>query len=225
MNDFAREVARCHRRAMLGELIKVISLLCLAFLVIKCASAQIPPAANVYKSELIRSARVVWGIDAPIATFAAQVHQESRWQPSAKSPAGALGIAQFMPATAQWMQQAYPQRLKNGDPLNPAWSLLAMAQYDLWLRDRTRARGNCDHWAMILSAYNGGLGWVQRDRKVALASGADPLLWFDSIEKFNAGRSAAHFKENRDYPRKILFRWEPLYRAAGWGTGVCNVVF
>lgn len=186
------------------------------------ASAQIPQAANAYKSELIRSARFVWGIDAPIATMAAQVHQESGWRPAAKSPAGALGIAQFMPATAQWMQQLYPRSLANGDPLNPVWALRAMAQYNRWHYERLLATTPCEHWAMVLSAYNGGLGWVRKDAALASASGADPLVWFNSVERFNAGRSASNFRENRDYPRKILTRWEPIYIAAGWGNGVCN---
>ena len=47
------------------------------------------------------------------------------------------------------------------------------------------------------------------------------MAWFDSVERHNAGRSAANFRENRHYPRAILLRWEPLYAAAGWGPGVC----
>ncbi|WP_110603200.1 transglycosylase SLT domain-containing protein [Salinicola lusitanus] len=42
------------------------------------------------------------------------------------------------------------------------------------------------------------------------------------VEHFNAGRSAANFHENRQYPRLILQRWEPLYVAAGWGNGACT---
>lgn len=185
-------------------------------------SAQVPQAANAYRADLIRSARFVWGMDAPIATMAAQVHQESGWRPAVKSPAGALGIAQFMPATAEWMQQLYPRSLANGDPLNPVWALRAMAQYNKWHEQRITAINECECWAMMLSAYNGGLGWVNRDKKLASASGADPLIWFASVELFNSGRSARNFKENRDYPQKILKRWEPMYVAAGWGNGVCS---
>ena len=74
---------------------------------------------------------------------------------------------------------------------------------------------------MTLASYNGGLGWILRDKRLASAKGADPLAWFDSVERFNAGRSVAAFRENRDYPRRILFRWSPLYERSGWGTGVC----
>ena len=79
----------------------------------------------------------------------------------------------------------------------------------------------CDRWAFVLAGYNGGNGWVNRDRRLASAKGADPLAWFDSVERHNAGRSAANFRENRHYPRAILLRWEPMYAAAGWGPGVC----
>jgi len=75
---------------------------------------------------------------------------------------------------------------------------------------------------MVLAAYNGGQGWVNKDRRLALASGASGLAWFDEIEKFNSGRSAANFKENRHYPHAILFKWESLYEKAGWGNGVCK---
>jgi soluble lytic murein transglycosylase-like protein len=164
----------------------------------------------------------VWGLDAPIATFAAQIHQESRWIVTARSPVGAQGLAQFMPTTSQWIAAAYPKHLAGPQPYNPGWAMRALVQYDLSLKQQNRASNQCDHWAMILSAYNGGQGWVNRDRKLASASGADGLAWFGSIEKFNAGRSAANFKENRHYPRAILLQWEPLYQKAGWGNGVCD---
>lgn len=186
------------------------------------AANSIPAAAKAHRATLIRNAQYVWGIDAPIATFAAQVHQESAWNANARSKAGAEGIAQFMPGTSAWMAQVYPKSLNNPQPFNPTWALRAMVQYDRWIFERLPAITQCERWAMVLSAYNGGLGWVQRDRKLAFASGANQLVWFNSIERFNAGRSAANFKENRDYPRKILFQWEPLYVNAGWGHGVCK---
>ena len=74
---------------------------------------------------------------------------------------------------------------------------------------------------MTLSAYNGGLGWVWRDQKLAAAQGADSARWFDQVERYNAGRHAAAFRENRGYPRLILRTFEPRYVAAGWGQGSC----
>ena len=52
----------------------------------------IPTQAERYRALLIREARVVWGMDAPVATFAAQIHQESMWRADAVSRAGAQGL-------------------------------------------------------------------------------------------------------------------------------------
>lgn len=67
------------------------------------ATDRIPTAAEQYRRTLVRSAHAEWGLSAPIATFAAQVHQESRWRADARSPVGAQGLAQFMPGTAEWI--------------------------------------------------------------------------------------------------------------------------
>lgn len=215
----------------------VVAVLCLAFvagiglalgaglvvaLLSSIAHAETIPAQAVrYRADLTRCARVHWGLDAPVATFAAQVHQESRWRPDARSPVGAQGLTQFMPATARWMPNIDPE-LANAQPYNPGWALRALSAYDKWLWERVDARSPCDRMAMTLSSYNGGLGWIGRDKALARKLGADPLAWFDSVERFNAGRSASAYRENRGYPRRILLTLEPLYMQAGWGRGVCH---
>lgn len=186
------------------------------------AQAAIPAAAEQYRRELTRIAHAEWGLDAPVATFAAQVHQESHWKFNARSTAGAQGLGQVMPSTATWLAQLFPKTLGKVEPYNPTWSLMALVSYDRWLADRVKAHNACERAAMVLSSYNGGLGWLIKDRKLASAKGADPLAWFGSVERFNAGRSAAAFSENRGYPRLILKRFEPEYIAAGWGLGVCS---
>jgi soluble lytic murein transglycosylase-like protein len=65
-------------------------------------------------------------------TFAAQLHQESGWRPDAVSPVGAQGLAQFMPATADWISQLMPG-LNSREPFNPAWAIRALVSYDRWL--------------------------------------------------------------------------------------------
>ena len=65
-------------------------------------------------------------------------------------------------------------------------------------------------WAGILSSYNGGLGWLQRDQRLTAELGANPARWFGHVELYST-RSAAAFAENRDYVRRILLRWRPLY--------------
>jgi hypothetical protein len=72
---------------------------------------------------------------------------------------------------------------------------------------------------MTLSAYNGGLGWISRDQALASRQGLDPLVWFGSVERVNAGRSAANWRENRAYPQHIIYTHQPRY--ATWGGTVC----
>lgn len=194
-------------------LIAVVALMLLPLLAM---AADVPQAAKHYQRDLTRQARAVWGMDAPVAAFAAQIHQESRWRTDARSPVGAQGIAQFMPATATWISGAY--RWGEAQPYNPGWALRALVTYDRHLWERVQASDACSRMAMALSAYNGGLGWVYRDQKLAAQHGADRARWFGQVERFNAGRSAANFAENRGYPRVILTRWQPIY--AGWGGGV-----
>lgn len=185
----------------------------------RAASPTIPKAAPHYKALLVGNARAGMGFDAPIALLAAQIHQESRWNENAVSGAGAQGLAQFMPATARWLPEVAPGT-GNPMPFNPAWAIRALVAYDGWLFDRiTHAASHHDRWAFTLCAYNGGLGWVNRDRAKGNREGYDPSRYWGSVEYVNAGRSAANFRENREYPRRI-FVLQELYEAAGWGRGV-----
>lgn len=182
--------------------------------------AEIPTQAKQHKALLIREARAQWGMDAPIATMAAQIHQESAWRNEAVSPAGAQGLAQFMPSTAKWLPSVAPE---TGEPLpfSPSWSIRAMVTYDRWLWKRILAASDCDRMAMTLSAYNGGLGWLKKDQALAESVALNPRLW-THVSLVNSGRSAANFRENRTYPTRIMHRLTDLYRAAGWGLGACD---
>lgn len=181
----------------------------------------IPGSALKYRADLIRAARFSWGLDAPVATFAAQIHQESRWRADAESPVGARGLAQVMPSTAAWLPEIAPY-LKAADAWNPGWNLRALTAYDKWLWDRVSARCGCDHMAKTLAAYNGGLGWLQKDERLAERKGMDRDAWWANVECVNAGRSPSAKKENQGYPERILHVLEPLYTASGWGRGMCH---
>lgn len=181
-------------------------------------AAEPPPAALKYRSDVIRSARVDWGLNAPVADFAAQLHQESGWNPAARSPVGAQGLAQFMPSTADWITGVFPS-LSAREPYNPGWAIRALVSYDRWLWQRLYVPDGCERMAMTLSAYNGGLGWVNRDRRLARSRGLDDTRWFGAVETVNAGRSAANWRENRHYPQRILHELAPRYRS--WGGASC----
>jgi hypothetical protein len=88
----------------------------------------------------IARAAMRWNISG--ALLAAQLMQESRFNPFARSPAGAQGIAQFMPGTAR----AYGLR----DPFDPAQSIDAQAHL---MHDLLRQFASVP---LALAAYNAG---------------------------------------------------------------------
>ena len=178
--------------------------------------AAIPRAAQQYQLTLKREAQRVWGLNAPVSTFAAQIHQESRWNAAARSPVGALGLTQFMPATARWIGST-DAALASPAPLNPTWAIRALVQYDFWLSQRIKAQDDCQRMAFVLASYNGGLGWVYKRQ----ARSATPGVCLGATCNVNPGITAASQSENAHYPTIILQRFEPLYEAALWGAGSC----
>lgn len=186
--------------------------------------AQVPPAAYRLQQEQRQQAFAVWGLDAPLAALAAQIHQESGWNCEAKSWVGALGCAQFMPGTAADMAKRYPASLHPVNPRNPRWAFRAQAQYMLDLyrgRGALGAANACERFAFALASYNGGEGWVLRDRALADARGLPRGYFFGATQIVNAGRRADAKRENADYPERILNQLEARYERAGFGRGVC----
>ncbi len=178
------------------------------------ATAQpVPAAANKYRADLVRAAHSQWGLNAPVAVLAAQVHQESGWNPVAVSHVGAAGLAQFMPATATWWCETMGQPRSACLPTNPTWALRAMVGYDLWLYERTPARYSAfDRMWVTLRAYNGGLGHWQAE---ARAAGQVPTRAAVDARCGSARRHVSHCRENLGYPDRILVTLAPRY--AAWG--------
>ncbi|MFZ1892309.1 MAG: lytic transglycosylase domain-containing protein [Formosimonas sp.] len=179
--------------------------------------AEPHPRAGQYKQALRQQAQHVWGLNAPVASFAAQIHQESRWNPKAKSPVGAAGLTQFMPATARWIG-TYDGQLASVDVYNPRWAMRALAVYDKFLYDKVAGTNPCERMAFAMSAYNGGLGWVNKRK----ARSSAPLVCFGATCEINPGITAANQRENAGYPKVILKGFEAQYVKAGWGRGVCH---
>ena len=95
---------------------------------------------------MIARAAQRWSVSAQL--LAAQIYAESNFNPFARSPAGAQGIAQFMPGTARAMG------LRN--PFDPARAIDAQARL---MRDLLRRFGSVP---LALAAYNAGPGAVAR---------------------------------------------------------------
>ena len=92
----------------------------------------------------LRAAAIRWSVGA--ALLAAQLQQESGFDPRSRSSAGAQGIAQFMPGTARLYGLA--------DPFDPEAAIDAQAHL---MHDLLRRFGSVP---LALAAYNGGAGRV-----------------------------------------------------------------
>jgi peptidoglycan DL-endopeptidase CwlO len=103
-----------------------------------------PKAGQIFETTF-QAATIRYGL--PPGLLSRVAYQESRYNPKAKSPAGALGLMQFMPATAKDF---------GIDPWNPEQSIWAAAQY---LSQLYKRFGN---WKEAVAAYNWGQGNVAK---------------------------------------------------------------
>jgi soluble lytic murein transglycosylase-like protein len=195
-------------------MMRLFALLCGFLFVVGSAGAQVPAAATPYRADLTRQARLVWGLNAPVAAFAAQIHQESGWRPDAVSRVGARGMAQFMPATARWWCELHRMSAADCQPTNPTWAMRALVGYDRWLWERIALGDDGDRMWAALRAYNGGLGHWRAEARNAVdksRAGIDAACG-------SARRHVSHCRENLGYPRRILVELQPRY--AAWGPRV-----
>ena len=107
--------------------------------------------------------------------IAAQMYQESHFDPGAISRAGAIGLMQLMPATAESLGFANPH--------DPESGIHAGIKYLAHLRSRFDKRIPMDQrtW-LALAAYNIGFDRVRRARALASESGLNPDKWFGNVE-------------------------------------------
>lgn len=207
--------ARFERRLRFWGAIMLVVGLLLAVWSAAAQAQEIPRAAVKYRADLTRTARASWGLDAPVAVFAAQIHQESGWNPAAVSRVGATGMAQFMPATAQWWCDLHGLSATDCQPSNPVWAIRALVGYDRWLFERVRGASEADRLWAALRSYNGGLGHWQKE-----AALVRPALDRQAVDSAcgRASRHVSHCPENLGYPRRILLVLQPRYLV--WGRGV-----
>jgi membrane-bound lytic murein transglycosylase MltF len=109
--------------------------------------------------------------------LAAQAYQESRLDQAARSPAGAVGIMQLMPATAR--------PLGVGDITKTEPNIHAAAKYSRQLRNQYFADEGIDEFnkgLFTVAAYNAGPTRIENLRKLTGERGLDPNVWFDNVE-------------------------------------------
>ena len=108
--------------------------------------------------------------------IAAQVFQESRFDPDAESFAGAQGLLQVLPRTARSMGFTSLEVPEDG--------IHAGVKYLDWVRKRfeTDLPFSERIW-FTLAAYNAGYGHVADARRLARQQGLDGDRWFDNTEQ------------------------------------------
>jgi len=105
-----------------------------------------------------------------------QMYQESRFDPRARSFAGAQGLMQVLPRTAA--------ELGFNDVEDPESGIHAGLTYMDWVRDRFEPDlPVTDRMWFTLAGYNAGPGHVRDARRLATQQGLNPNRWFDNVEK------------------------------------------
>lgn len=137
--------------------------------------------------------------DLDVLLLMAQGYQESQLRQDLRSHAGAVGVMQVLPSTAE----APPISIRNVST-DPDANIRAGAKYMRWLADNffddtTMTRFNQQVFA--LAAYNAGPGRVSSLRRMARREGLNPDVWFQNVELV-AGREIG--TETTTYVRNIL---------------------
>jgi soluble lytic murein transglycosylase-like protein len=154
----------------------------LAFpLLASCSRDTVP---DEHKADIRKAAKSCKAITPEL--LAAQLAQESGWDPAAESPVGAQGIAQFMPPTwSTWGRDADGDGV--ADPFSPPDAIRSQGRLMCHLHGLAEASSiDGDRIELALAAYNAGWGSVQE------YGGIPP------------------FPETTDYVREVLARAERI---------------
>ena len=112
----------------------------------------------------------------PWCLIAAQIYQESRFDPNIKAWDGGMGLMQLMPATAKEMGC--------DKPFDPDDNVRAGVAYLNKLRSRTPSDiDGIDRICFALAGYNGGYGHLLDARRLADQMNLDSKRWRDNVEK------------------------------------------
>jgi membrane-bound lytic murein transglycosylase MltF len=130
----------------------------------------------------------------------AQLFQESQLKPDAVSPAGAQGIAQFMPKT--WAEKHKQMRMPpEATPFKPQFAIPALCFYMTQLHDEwTAERAISDRYALTLASYNAGLGNILDAQE--LAGGANE--YHKIIAQLHRVTGDKNARETRTYVERIF---------------------
>ena len=146
--------------------------------------------------------------------LAAQCYQESTFDPKARSWAGACGLMQIMPGTADHLG------LSRANIYDPEQNIAAAVRYLAELeRNFSDIREHSERTKFVLAAYNGGHFHIRDAMALARKNGRNANSWRE-VESFVLGLSQPQYyndpvvkngymrgSETVDYVRKIHDRW------------------
>lgn len=147
--------------------------------------------------------------------LASLIYQESRFLPKGESWAGARGLMQLMPRTAN--------EFGAFDLDDPTQSINAGVGYLQFLQKywTKKIPDTNERLKFILASYNVGLSHVVDARRLAEKYGKDPQVWYDNVEYYLSQKSEPEFyrdpivtagyckcEEPINYVRNILDRYE-----------------
>ena len=125
--------------------------------------------------ELVKQYSTQYGFDWRMVV--AQMYQESLFKPEAHSFAGAIGLMQVLPRTAEELGITEDLR-------DPETGIRAGIEYLAWVRERFDPELSVrDRMWFTLAAYNAGTGHVRDARRLAKQMGLNPNRWAGNVEE------------------------------------------
>lgn len=132
----------------------------------------------------------------------AQCYQESRLNPLAESPVGAMGLCQFMPGTWKEFQEQSPR----SNPWIAEQSIRAAAWYMAKLHRTWKSeRPAMDRYMLAAASYNAGAGHLIKSQRIC---GGDNL--YKQIIPCLPQVTGHHSEETIGYVHNIVRRWYPM---------------
>lgn len=137
------------------------------------------------------------------ALLYALIRQESRFEVQARSPAGAQGLMQLMPATARAMALEHGAD-GMGQLDEPAWNVTLGQRYIRHLLEQPQIEGDL---LLAMAAYNAGPGNLMRWLG-NMQHGDDPLLFIETLPSM----------ETRQFMERVLANFWMYRQQAGQPT-------
>lgn len=155
--------------------------------------------------EAVSAAAEQWGLDE--AMMYSLIRQESRFMAHARSPVGATGLMQLMPATAKWVARQIPVQPYRKEMLVQPAVNVRMGTYYF-----SRVLANLGHPVLATAAYNAGPGRARRWREAEPLEGA---IYVETIP----------FNETRDYVKQVFTNmWFYRHRLTGEAPSLRQLV-